>query len=633
MGVRRFLCIVVAIFLGSDFALASSVTVLFTHDLHSNFKPAPQKAGGFAALAAAIQAERQKSPANVLVLDAGDFSMGNLFHTLFTSEAAELRLMGELGIDATTLGNHDFDFRPRKLAEMLSRAKSVEKELQPGKPNFRLPLLLVANTKIPDSLPDVQKAFAAYGVQEWKVLERGGLRIGVFGIIGKDAAGDAPFASPITFSDPIQAATDAVKVLREKENVDIVIALSHSGTNVDPSHSEDEILAAKVPGIDVIVSGHTHTVLNKPIIIGRAHIVAAGSDASALGILKLNVDNKNVSLASYSVQHFDSRSPADAAMSELIAHYEVKANSDYLAPFGYQATSVIAEAAFPFEPLSYASANKKEVGLGNLIADAYRQEGGKYCNSFGMSPSNHTLAIVPRGTVRADFPQGVITVSDIFRTLSLGLGEDGQPGFPLICAYFNREELLHALEVETTIADFKRTAGLYVSGLHMTYNPYRMMFDRLQTVVFDKGEDPRALYPVVMSLYTAKMIGVASKLSHGLLQMTPKDKSGTELVGLEKFIIDKDLSTSGVQELKEWEAVANFLKSMKDTNGNGIPDVPVLYSQSDSRTVGVQSWSPVSLLWPMGFMTRVIVGLVLLLGLLGTIGTRWLMKRQETRAA
>jgi len=125
MGVWRFLCIVVAILFGSDFALASSVTILFTHDLHSNFKPAPQKAGGFAALAAAIQAQRQTSPANVLVLDAGDFSMGNLFHTLFTSEAAELRLMGELGIDATTLGNHDFDFRPRKLAEMLIRAKSV----------------------------------------------------------------------------------------------------------------------------------------------------------------------------------------------------------------------------------------------------------------------------------------------------------------------------------------------------------------------------------------------------------------------------------------------------------------------------------------------------------------------------
>jgi 5'-nucleotidase/UDP-sugar diphosphatase len=193
----------------------------------------------------------------------------------------------------------------------------------------------------------MQKAFAAYGVQDWKVVERGGLRIGVFGIIGKDAAGDAPFASPVTFSDPIQAATDTVKVLREKENVDIVIALSHSGTNVDRSHSEDEILAAKVPGIDVIVSGHTHTVLNKPIVVGRTHIVAAGSDASALGILKSNVDNKNVSLASYSVQLFDSRSPADAAMSELIPHYEVKANSDYLAPFGDQATSVIAERAFP----------------------------------------------------------------------------------------------------------------------------------------------------------------------------------------------------------------------------------------------------------------------------------------------
>ena len=87
---------------------------------------------------------------------------------------------------------------------------------------------------------------------------RGGIKIGIFGIMGKDAAAVSPFAIPVTFRDPIEVSRKIVSLLREKEKVDIVICLSHSGLNDDTSKSEDEILARKVKGIDVIVSGHSH---------------------------------------------------------------------------------------------------------------------------------------------------------------------------------------------------------------------------------------------------------------------------------------------------------------------------------------------------------------------------------------
>ena len=108
------------------------LTILFTHDLHSHFDPNKVVneqdevvlLGGLARLAAIIEREKAANPGRVLVVDAGDFSMGTLIHTLFRTEAAEIRLMGKIGYDATTIGNHELDFDSSGLASMLTAAKA-----------------------------------------------------------------------------------------------------------------------------------------------------------------------------------------------------------------------------------------------------------------------------------------------------------------------------------------------------------------------------------------------------------------------------------------------------------------------------------------------------------------------------
>jgi 2',3'-cyclic-nucleotide 2'-phosphodiesterase (5'-nucleotidase family) len=217
------------------------LTILFTHDLHSHFlsdrvpKPGGGHAsqGGYARLTSLIGQERAKAPGRSLLVDAGDIAMGTLFHTEFREEALELRLMGEMGYDAATLGNHDYEFHPAGLAAMLRTARSR---------GGRLPALVASNVVFTQDDPrdaPLKAAFVEYPVTEYAVLERNGIRIGLFGLMGRDAAEDSPFASPVTFADIGERSKAVVDHLRNREKVDLVVCLSHAGTNPVKSRSED----------------------------------------------------------------------------------------------------------------------------------------------------------------------------------------------------------------------------------------------------------------------------------------------------------------------------------------------------------------------------------------------------------
>ena len=172
-------------------------TILFTHDLHSHFLPQETvdggESGGYARLATVLQQERSQHP-DALTLDGGDFSIGSLIQTLYTSKAPELRTMGALGYDATTAGNHEFDHEGLGFARMLTAARTS---------GDKVPALLMANYKPADDNPDqldIQRALSAYGVRDYMLLERGGITYGIFGIMGTDSDDCAP-TSGFTLED------------------------------------------------------------------------------------------------------------------------------------------------------------------------------------------------------------------------------------------------------------------------------------------------------------------------------------------------------------------------------------------------------------------------------------------------
>jgi len=614
------------------------LSIVFTHDLHSYFLPhevfsgegQPAQRGGYAKIARLIQEQRALKGYRTLLVDAGDFSMGTLFHTTFLMEAAELRIMGEMGYDVTTFGNHDFDFHNDGLAEAMRIA---------GSKRGLLPAIVASNIAFSGDAAEnaLKEAFRRYPVKDYIVLERNGLRIGLFGLMGKDAAVDAPFARPVTFADPVTSGKRVVEILKNSEKVDVIVCLSHSGTSAVKKHSEDEILAREAPEIDVIISGHTHTILPRPVIIGKTIIVSAGSYGEFLGVLDLDYTRgRGVNVASYELKQIAAELPEDLRLAADILKFKKKVNREYLVPFGYQFDQVVAESDFHLEPLSSLYANPRETGLGNLITDAYRYAAQK---AESKDYEHIHLVIDPLGLIRDSFRRGGIAVSDVFGVLSLGLGMDDVPGYPLVAVYITGDEMKDLLEVETSVAPFKTDAHFQLSGVRLTYNPHRLPFDRVTAVQVREADgsyrplDPKKLYRICMNSYTAKMVGFVQRASHGLIRLTPKDRTGLPVGDIKDARIDADPLKPGIQELKEWIALATYMQSFTDTDGNGVPNIPDRYRRPEGRITAAPSWNPVRLIAGGNWITYGACAVaVLILGLTGLLLwkiRKWLARRKN----
>jgi 2',3'-cyclic-nucleotide 2'-phosphodiesterase (5'-nucleotidase family) len=601
-----FSLVLIIIFAGNSAAAGNNdreLVILFTHDLHSYLLPHrilteegnQLQQGGYAKLAYLIKEQRLLHQNKTLLVDAGDFSMGTLFHTSFLQQASELRLMGEMDYDAVTFGNHDYDFHPDGLAGMLQTARSKSKHL---------PALTASNIVFSRNDPGdatLKQAFQSYPVTQYLIIKKNGIRIGLFGIVGKDAGHDAPFAKPLTFADPVLTSKHIVDILKNREKVDIVICLSHSGTLPVKEYSEDEKLAREVPQIDVIISGHTHRILPQPIVTGKTIIVSSGRYGENLGVLKiLYSKGKDIRIAAYDLQNVTAGVPDNVTIAKDIAGYKNIVNRDFLSAYRLTFDQVIAESDFNMESLASAYTNPREMGLGNMITDAYRYAIRK---AEGENYEYVHFALIPLGLIRDSFRKGKITVADAFQVLSTGTGADGVAGYPLLAFYINGKELKDILEVETSVAPLKKVdAHLQVSGAKFKFNPQRILFDRVTQVFVqdEKGDykplDSQKLYRVCSNLYTAGMINYVSEVSHGLIGIKPKDKNGRALPDVKQAIIYTDKNSPKAAELKEWIALVQYLRSFKDTNKNGIPDIPEKYQQPEGRLQAEPSMNPVKLI-------------------------------------
>jgi 2',3'-cyclic-nucleotide 2'-phosphodiesterase (5'-nucleotidase family) len=449
--------------------------------------------------------------------------------------------------------------------------------------------------------------------------------------MGKYSADDSPFAKPVTFTDPIERSKAMVDILKNREKVDLVICLSHSGTSKFKRYSEDEILAREVPGIDVIISAHTHTVLPKPIILGKTIIASAGCYGAYLGMLDLEYSRKNgTELVAYKLEPVSADVSSDASISSEIASYKGVINQRYLRPYHYLFDQAIAESGFDMNYEAYGDARSTETGLGDMITDAFRYavqkaEGNKY--------EYIHLVIEPAGLIRDSFLKGNITVADIFKTLSIGLGEDGSAGYPLIACYITGDDMKRLLEVDTTVAKIKTAAHLQVSGIRFTYNPHRVPCDRVMSIEIRDANgnyqpfEPGKLYRICMSIYTAQMVDYMHRVSLGLITIHPKDKNGNPITDLKKARIDADHIAPGVQELKEWVALAEYMKSFPDTDGKRVPNVPLRYRAPEGRIMIQPSWNPVEMLRGGTIITYgIVIGGIIFLLVIG-LAARAIVRR------
>jgi 5'-nucleotidase len=224
------------------------LTILHTNDTHSRLDPYPSNdpnfpnMGGYARRAALVNSLRQEDP-QLLLLDAGDIFQGTPFYNMFGGEP-ELKLMSMMGYDAATFGNHEFDNGLDGFLEVL--------------PHAEFPFVS-ANY-------DFSKTILDGKIKPYVVIERNGLKVGIYGL-GIDPKG---LVSPglygeTKYLDPIEVARDTEKTLKKRHKCSLIICLSHLGFNYEHDKVSDLILARETNHTDVIIGGHTHTLLDPAV--------------------------------------------------------------------------------------------------------------------------------------------------------------------------------------------------------------------------------------------------------------------------------------------------------------------------------------------------------------------------------
>ena len=600
------------------------VTVLFTHDLHSHLLPAVdergEEYGGYARLKTAIAAQREDFP-NALLLDGGDFSMGSLFQTAYSTSALELRLMGRMGYDVTTFGNHEYDYRASGLADMLQAA------LASGEP---VPAIVEANYLPPregeegygQDAQAVWDAFGDYGVSDYVLLGRGGVWYAVFGITGENSAEYAPMSGMVlhdihaTARRVVEEATAAC--LEENGAEPVVICLSHSGTDGN-GRGEDYDLARAVDGIDLIISGHTHTTLAEPLQVGDTYIVSCGEYGKNLGSITLTLGADGaLALDSYELIPIDGSVAEDPDTARWIEEAKGEVEENYLSAYGLTFDQVLADNPYVFDSVDQVYATHHESTLGNLFSDAYKWA----VEQATGEPVD--LALTAAGVIRETIPQGEITVSHVFNAASLGIGADGVPGYPLVSVYLDGKDLKTVLEIDASVSNLMTAARLYCSGVEYAFNTSRMIFNKVTDSALRRAdgalepiEDGR-LYRVVTGLYCGQMLGEVEDTSYGLLSVTPRTADGApiDMARLEDYIVHD----SQGNEVKEWYAIAAYLEQMGG-------EMDSRYAAPDGRKTVYASLNPVELLKnPNQFTVIALVVILVALAVL-VVAVRLILRR------
>jgi len=280
---RKLITVSILLFLAFALLIAQQkvkLVILHTNDSHSQLEPTAPNAlrnpdmGGFERRSGVINKIR-KEENNVLLVDAGDFLQGTPYFNFF---GGRLEIMGynHMRYDAVTLGNHEFDNGMDSLAMLLSKAQFP---------------VIVSNYAVKGSLIERK-------IKPWKVIQKGGIRIGIMGL-GVDPAGlvMSDYYRGVTYKDPIATAQTVSEMLKKKKKCDIVICLSHLGSDSTALKVNDFQIARQTSHIDVIIGGHSHSMLENVKTLnaaGQPVIVAQmGRSALYLGRIDIWLEQKN----------------------------------------------------------------------------------------------------------------------------------------------------------------------------------------------------------------------------------------------------------------------------------------------------------------------------------------------------
>ncbi len=570
---------------------AQHITILHTNDIHSkitgngpetDYSPLvlnnDSVQGGFARLATLLKEQKAKNPDGTLIVDAGDFLMGTLFNMDEPNTGFELAMMKKMGFQFTTIGNHEFDYGPNALADVINEAEK----------HGGIPQIISSNlVPAPNSPRDnkLAKLFEDGTILPYKIITIKGIKIGIIGILGINAAEVAPNKAPVKVEKQRKTARKLAKMLKKEKHVNLVICLSHSGVYPNGKggfYGEDVKMAKRAKYIDVIISAHTHVVTPQPIKVKNTLIVQTGCYLHYLGRLDLDVEQGKIASYHFELIPINDKIMGDKKINAEINAYEKVLTKKYLYPLGLTYKKPIAETSFNL--MKHNPNGYQNTDLGVFLDHAIKYYVDKYDGGTDVE-------LLASGVVRDNILKGktgAITVADMIRMLPLGRANKHLQGYPLAKIYLTGHELKNLMEV--LLLSKSDDGYVFASGIKVFYNPKKLMLTRVYKIEMngkpiDLDKNDLKLYSVTADTYLLSFIGRVKKLSHGLVSVIPKFKDGVPIHDMSKAIIDFDKNEPGLQPGTEWLGVVRYLQHLKDTNENEIPDIPLKYDHALSNRI------------------------------------------------
>lgn len=447
-----------------------SLTVLHTNDFHDRFEPiskydstcsAEDNAegkcfGGIARMVTAIEEARAAAPGDVLLLDAGDQFQGSLFFTQYGGDLAA-EFMTKLGYDAMAVGNHEFDKGPEGLSAFLDKVEFP---------------VLSANIDVS------QNNLLADRIAKSVVLEPGGEQIGVISVLAEDTAETSSPGKTVIFSSIVDAAQAEVDALSEA-GVNKIILLTHVGLPADRR------LADEVTGVDLIIGGHSHTLLGDmdgaadsyPAMQNDVPIVTAYAYGKYLGELNLTFDDAGVLTEITGAPKLIDASVAED--EETVARV-----AELAGPLEQMRARVVAETGDAIEG-SRDVCRAMECPMGNLVADAMLDR---------VADQGVQIAIQNGGGLRASIDAGEVTMGEVLTVLPF---QNTLSTFTV-----SGQTIIDALE--NGVSQVEEGAGRFpqVAGMAFTWDPKAEPGARIVSVTVGGAPiDPAASYGVVSNNY------------------------------------------------------------------------------------------------------------------------------------
>ncbi len=517
---KRFILLVVSVII-LGFSLIypqETLTILNLNDTHSNLSALGPRdpvtlegtQGGIARAASYINSLRQSEP-NTMLLHAGDSFIGDLFFNT-TVGINEFTLLKMLGVDAITLGNHEFDLGVSTLAYSYGEG-------------FAPVPILSANFVLVDT---TLQGFADM-VLPYTIKTYGGFKVGVFGLTTPETniiSGIQPEA--YMDSDFVEIAGTAAAELAA-QGCNLVILLSHLGAEYD------KLVAQYVPGINMIIGGHDHYKITPPIEVTNpggtiTYIVQAGSFYQDIGKIDFQLDQGTVTMTAYQMVPLDNNISEDPSFLQAVNDMETDIENVY----GPVYTQQVAEASGYFEEIP---GNLMEVGshdtpLGNLITDAYRITMGT------------DIALEAGGSIAQPIYEGPLTGIDIFRAVGYGFNVHNGLGYQLTTFDMKGADIWAGLEICLATIETGDEYFPQVSGMSFEYSPAMPPGSRLLEVKINgTAIDPEATYSVAANWFLAMML--QSDLFGFDLQNYQEYPDSTEFQVLLGYVMEQGIITPG----------------------------------------------------------------------------------------